>query len=175
MTQSDWLAGRLADLKARQLAGERMPCPRCGRDTLKPKLHANAISRHADLYVCEECGTAEALLDFMNNPLPLSCWAALREQPPESDLKTLTSTEAMQRVREEQVPFLTELYERWRAAPPGTDFEAYRREAVRRCPGLTQIWAQPFQAQYTTANGHLLIQFSSNGEDTCVRGFTVEG
>ena len=38
----------LADLRARQAAGEWMPCPRCGRDTLKPALHTNALSRHAD-------------------------------------------------------------------------------------------------------------------------------
>ena len=46
----------LADLKARQHAGEWMPCPRCGRDTMKPNLHTNALSRHADgIYVCDEC------------------------------------------------------------------------------------------------------------------------
>jgi predicted RNA-binding Zn-ribbon protein involved in translation (DUF1610 family) len=63
----------LLDLKARQEAGEKMPCPRCGRDTMKPDLHTNALSRHADgIYVCDDCGTAEAMLDFMRNPLPLS-------------------------------------------------------------------------------------------------------
>ena len=59
----------LLDLKARQEAGEKMPCPRCGRDTMKPDLHTNALSRHADgIYVCDDCGTAEAMLDFMRNP-----------------------------------------------------------------------------------------------------------
>ena len=57
----------LLDLKARQQAGEHMPCPRCGKDTMKPELHTNALSRHADLYVCDQCGTAEAMLAFMNN------------------------------------------------------------------------------------------------------------
>ena len=52
----------LADLKARQLAGEHMPCPRCGSFTMKPDLHTNALSRHADIYVCDGCGTEEALL-----------------------------------------------------------------------------------------------------------------
>ncbi len=46
----------LLDLKARQEAGEKMPCPRCGRDTMKPDLHTNALSRHADgIYVCDDC------------------------------------------------------------------------------------------------------------------------
>ena len=66
----------LLDLKARQEAGEKMLCPRCGRDTMKPDLHTHALSRHADgIYVCDDCGTAEAMLDFMRNPLPLECWA----------------------------------------------------------------------------------------------------
>ncbi len=56
----------LADLRTRQTAGEKMSCPRCGRDTMKPALHTNALSRHADgVYVCDECGTAEAMLDFI--------------------------------------------------------------------------------------------------------------
>ena len=164
----------LAELKARQKAGEHMPCPRCGRDTMKSALHTNALSRHADLYICDECGTSEALLDFMSNPLPLSCWAAMRIPKPKSDFKTLDCAEAMARVQEEQVPFLTELYERWRNAPPGTDFEAFRREAFQSCPGLTQLWQQPFQAKYTTANGFLLIQFGTGEDGTCVRGFIVE-
>ena len=46
----------LLDLQARQESGEHMPCPRCGRDTMKPQLHTNALSRHAeDIYICDEC------------------------------------------------------------------------------------------------------------------------
>ena len=171
---NDAIQNRLLDLKARQLAGEHMPCPRCGRDVMKDRLHTNALSRHADIYICDECGTAEALLDAMSNPLPLACWAAMREQPPKSDLKTLTGAEAMERVRAEQVPFLTELYERWRAAPPGADFEAYRREAVQNCPGMTRIWKQPFAVEYETATGRLLVQFSTGDSGTQIKGFVID-
>jgi predicted RNA-binding Zn-ribbon protein involved in translation (DUF1610 family) len=46
----------LLDLRARQETGEHMPCPRCGRDTMKPTLATNALSRHADgVYVCDDC------------------------------------------------------------------------------------------------------------------------
>ena len=46
----------LLNLRARQEAGEHMSCPRCGRDTMKPKLHTNALSRHAEgIYICDEC------------------------------------------------------------------------------------------------------------------------
>ncbi len=128
----------LLDLKARQQAGEHMPCPRCGKDTMKPALHTNALSRHTDLYVCDQCGMAEAMLDFMNNPLPLSCWAAMRKPKPKSDLNL------------------------------------FRREAYRNCPGLTQIWEQPFQAKYSTTDGHLLIQLSTGTQGTVVRGYIVK-
>lgn len=171
---NDMIQNRLLDLKARQLAGEHMVCPRCGRDAMKDKIHTNALSRHADIYICDECGTAEALLDTMSNPLPLACWAAVREQPLKSDLKTLTGAEAMERVRAEQVPFLTELYERWRAAPPGTDFGAYRHEVVQNCSGMTRIWERPFAVEYETATGRLLIQFSTGNSGTQVKGFVID-
>ena len=50
-------------------------CPRCGRWTVKEKLHTNALSRHADVYICNECGMEEAILDFRGTPLPLKDWA----------------------------------------------------------------------------------------------------
>ena len=68
---------RLLDLKARQGAGEIMPCPRCGRMNMKQPLEQNALSRHADLFICDDCGMTEALLDMMQNPLPLEQWVLL--------------------------------------------------------------------------------------------------
>ena len=90
----------LLDLKARQEAGEKMPCPRCGRDTMKPDLYTNALSRHADgIYVCDDCGTAEAMLDFMRNPLPLECWAQFREGEATADFKAVPGEEALKDLR----------------------------------------------------------------------------
>lgn len=71
------LTRRLLDLKARQAAGEQMPCPRCGRLSMKKPLEHNALSRHADLFVCDDCGLEESLLDMMRNPLPLEQWVHL--------------------------------------------------------------------------------------------------
>ena len=34
----------LADLKAQQQAGEWMPCPRCGRDTMKEPIYPGIVS-----------------------------------------------------------------------------------------------------------------------------------
>ena len=74
------LKARLLDLKARQESGQYMPCPRCGRDTMKESLITNALSRHADIYICDACGMEEAILDYMHAPLPVEAWAALLQK-----------------------------------------------------------------------------------------------
>ena len=56
----------LDDLKARQRAGERMACPRCGMDVMKTPVHTNALSRAADVYICDACGSTEAMLAYMH-------------------------------------------------------------------------------------------------------------
>ena len=50
-------------------------CPRCGRWTVKEKLHTNALSRHADVYICDACGNDEAIREMKGDPLPLREWA----------------------------------------------------------------------------------------------------
>ena len=165
----------LADLKAQQQAGEWMPCPRCGRDTMKEPIYTNALSREADgIYVCDACGTAEALKAFMKNPLPVSWWAMFRLEKGASHLKELPGTEAMDIVREQDMPILTEIFEQWSEEKPGANFEPYRLDAMSRCPGITQLWPDSFQALYETADGHLLIQFRRNPDGTTTsRGFIV--
>lgn len=65
-------------LKTLQDAGKLMPCPRCGKQQMKlPSAH-NALSRYADVYICDTCcGMDEALRDaFGKEPLPFDKWAA---------------------------------------------------------------------------------------------------
>ncbi len=50
-------------------------CPRCGRMSVKEKLHTNALSRHVQVYICDECGTDEAIRGLCGNDLPLREWA----------------------------------------------------------------------------------------------------
>ena len=153
----------LADLRARQTAGEWMPCPRCGRDPMLPALAPNALSRHADgIYVCDDCGTAEAMLDFMRNPLPLECWAFLREEQGGVDFKALPGEEAMKTIKAEHIPRLIRVFQKWKAG--GVDFKDLRSEAIRECPGLTQIWDQPFQALYQVAEGEIVVRFREKGD-----------
>lgn len=68
----------IESLKARQIAGEHLPCPRCGYDNMN-ELGAtrNALSRHADVYICDACGKAEALIEFCygkSKSLPFVLW-----------------------------------------------------------------------------------------------------
>ena len=50
-------------------------CPRCGRLTVKARLTTNALSRHADVYICDACGNDEAVREMKGDPLPLKDWA----------------------------------------------------------------------------------------------------
>ncbi len=47
-----------------QKAGAVLPCPRCGNDRMGEILSENSLSRRADIYICSQCGTEEALEDF---------------------------------------------------------------------------------------------------------------
>lgn len=65
-----------------QNAGALLPCPRCGKLTMKEDLHSNAFSRRADIYICDKCGMAEAIEDVpygnpifgMAEKMPLESW-----------------------------------------------------------------------------------------------------
>ena len=50
-------------------------CPRCGRLTVKARLTTNALSRHADVYICDACGNDEAVREMKGDPLLLKDWA----------------------------------------------------------------------------------------------------
>lgn len=53
-------------------------CPRCG-ERMPDKLTHGALSRHANgVYICEACGTDEALRDWTGNVKPLSDWVLVR-------------------------------------------------------------------------------------------------
>ena len=154
----------LGDLKTRQDAGEHMPCPRCGQDTMNANIHTNALSRHADIYICNACGTEEALLKFMSNPLPITEWECFQPTQLPSDFKTLTAEAIWESVQDTHVPFLMNLYERWREEHEYDNFNDYRAAAFESCPGLTQLWERPFRAEYAAADGKLVLRFRLTDE-----------
>lgn len=52
----------------------RLLCPRCGRNTMDSNLYRNALSRRADVYICSDCGSAEAMADYFNVVDDVSNW-----------------------------------------------------------------------------------------------------
>lgn len=150
---------RLLNLKAQQQTGELIYCPRCGQENMKPILTHNALSRMVDLYVCDDCGIAEAMLDLMHNPLPLSQWTAFADRQVQLDFKVLTMAEITGRIVNKHVPVLTQIFEAWNAADPGTDFSIYQQQAQQACPGLYELRQDPFCAVYKAQDGKILLRF----------------
>ena len=153
---------RLGDLKARQQRGEHMKCPRCGADTMKDLVHTNALSRVADIYICDACGSAEAMLAFMNQQYPLISWAAFQPDRPVSDFKDLTVGEVLMKVAIHQIDTLTEICRRCTQDPKNA--AEYRLDAFESCPGLTELWTQPFLAKYDAADGAVLVRFKTDAD-----------
>lgn len=52
-------------------------CLRCG-ERLHRELSVNALSRHANVMICNKCGTDEALRDYSNSTLPQREWYAVK-------------------------------------------------------------------------------------------------
>ena len=162
---TDTIRNAFADLKARQEAGRYTACPRCGRDSMNSSLYRNALSREADgIMVCDECGSNEAMLAFMGRPMPVEDWAFLREDVPSVDFRDLPGKAVWEQIRMDHGPILIDIFKRWTQENADADFRAYRKEALRRCPGLHEIWPQPFQAQYLTADGELILRFRQGEE-----------
>lgn len=165
MNMTDEQKTMLEDLKARQDAGEHMPCPRCGRDTMDAEPMHNALSRHADLFICASCGMAESFLDMKQNLLPFKDWACFIKPNPEADAaKSLPATELLSRVMTGHIQYLTTLYERWQDEHEYEDFDEYRDAAKDRCPGLTELWPSPFRAEYQAADGKVVVRFRSKAD-----------
>ena len=172
MTKSD-INRRLLDLRAQQDAGEKMACPRCGRNPIKTPLEHNALSRYADLYICDECGTTEAMLDMMLNPLPLEQWAVFRNTGPELDFKALSMQELVGRILGSQTDALLRLHRAWALRTEGQSFDALRVQALKVCPGMVDLWENPFCAVYHAKDGQVLVRLRWDGNKSEIAVDTV--
>lgn len=75
MMNEEQAKGLVESLTPLQEAGEKFPCPRCGHDRMNEKPVRNALSRRANVYICNECGSDEALRDLTKcPPLPFTQW-----------------------------------------------------------------------------------------------------
>lgn len=152
----DWVLMKLNDLRERQEAGEQLPCPRCGRMSMKPEIHANALSLVADIYLCEACAAREAQEMTMKNPLPPADWACMRPGEPFMADNAISYLPTI----EQQLPLLEQVFRTWLGDGCPSDFRAYRNRAMRECPGVTELWTEPFQVEYRAKDGtRALIRF----------------
>lgn len=152
---------RLADLKALQENNESTVCPRCGRETMKKPLSHNALSRLADIYICDACGMDEAKLAWMNAPGSLYDWKGLQAQRPQSDFKARLMSDVVQQIAQHTVDDLKAFFLRVQS---GEDASQIRFEAFESIPGLTERWTEPFRAHFEAKDGTIVVQFR-NGKN----------
>ena len=153
----------LLDLKEKQEKGQYTLCPRCGRDTMKPDLYTNALSRQADIMVCDSCGSEEAILAFMNKPYSLYQWAAFQPKKPASDFRDRPGKEVWAIICDRQAITISNLYRRFRR---GEDPEEIRFLAHEQCPGLIDLWTEPYHMKYECSDGPLTITFTLDADDS---------
>lgn len=55
-------------------------CPRCSKERMKKRISTNALSRYADVYICDLCGTDEAIRDSVGRQLPLNEWGCVSDE-----------------------------------------------------------------------------------------------
>lgn len=168
---------RLDDLKARQASGEYKLCPRCGTEHMLVPYHRNALSRQADIYICSECGAAEAMEAMMNAPMPLDLWVAFRPHCPDHDLEALELNEAIGHLDENTLPLLTGLFRKWHAAgAPVEDkeFDTYRREAFESCGSLVSLWASPFRAAFECLTHYIVVRFKMENDSVLTALNSIE-
>lgn len=79
--------------KPLQMNGHSFGCFRCGRISMRPDLSYNALSRHADIYICPECGMEEAMLDMTGKSIPLEQWSICRRLAQQTDPAVLFEIE----------------------------------------------------------------------------------
>ena len=152
---------RLAHLKAEQKAGKFRLCPRCGINKLESPLEHNVLSRHADIYICPDCGTNESLRDYMNAPLDLEEWHCMQ---PRKMYQVPDIAASMELIEFMHIPLLEILYLDWLSAGSPSDFRTYRERARAECPGVTQLWTEPFVAQYDTMDAPVMIRFRTTDD-----------
>ena len=128
---------------------------------MKPDLYTNALSRLADIMICDECGMDEAKLAFMGAPTSLYQWAALQPEKPKGDFKAMTGEEAWNIIQKEHAGEMFRLYKRFLNCE---EPEEIRFLAFEKCPGLEQIWTEPYQMKYRCRDGSLIIQFKTTAD-----------
>lgn len=75
---NEQLAKQMLERFAKLQRKHPYPCPRCGRDNMGIRATRNALSRRANIYICDMCGTQEALEDMMDSRTSLTEWGYIK-------------------------------------------------------------------------------------------------
>lgn len=68
---------QLGEMQKSGIAAD-LTCPRCGVARMHADTVHNALSRRVKVYICDQCGMDEALLDMAGKePLPLNQWGMI--------------------------------------------------------------------------------------------------
>ena len=89
---------KLQDKAEYEGCSDSLNCPKCGKVRMNEKVSRNALSRHADIQICDICGVDEAALVFAGTPLPLFDWWVVKEvltlNKPEQESESNTGEQA---------------------------------------------------------------------------------
>ena len=110
-------------------------CLRCGQP-LDRRLVINALSRYADVHICEACGMDEALRDANRCPLPLTEWAAVKnglsQQQTDFEDPLLTTSCTFEYLFQQgsrpasEIAYSRSDYDGWNGGPPGISAKRIR-------------------------------------------------
>lgn len=77
----------IEDYAREQKESSSIICPRCGGNKkMYTKAERNALSRHANVYICSQCGMDEAVRDMIGTePLNFEEWAIVKQLKRERD------------------------------------------------------------------------------------------
>ena len=84
----------------------------------------------------------------MHQQLPLTQWALFRPLRPASGFKSMDPLDVAAQIEADQIEKLKDTFTQCLHDPENA--EEYRASAFESCPGLTELWIQPFMAKYDT-------------------------
>ena len=147
----------LDDLRARQIAGEHMPCPRCGYNNMRDDLGTHTKSRHVDVCICDECACTEVGLAKMNVPVSVWSldWACFKYG---IEQKVQTIKEIQERLEGGEIEHLLDFVWGARNQDEADRYWA-RLETMRKCPGLNSLSVDPDRADYKATDGEVMVHF----------------
>lgn len=162
---------RLLDFKARQDAGLKLTCPKCGKDTMCPDMNRNKPSQYAGgipIRVCPACADYEARIREMNVPDTGSVtqWAACNPVRPDGDFKAMPGADAKQAIEEKHIPKLLDLYGRWKDGE--FDYGEFRYRILETLPGVgstNNLDSVPFDVRYPVADGQIVVLIREHADE----------